>query len=111
MRQGEAPSKEKLLVSAGFQAIPAKTAKQQASLASMTPYKIQMRNKGGASYYVYPDPKQNCLYMGGPTQYAAYKKMATAQNIATDDLMIASEDEAESGGWWDYWGPAWQPVP
>lgn len=110
IRESESASKEKMLAAAGFQMIPAKTPQQQASLAAMTPYKIQLRNKGGVSYYVYANPKQSAIYMGGTAQYAAYKKMAEQQNIATDDLMIATEEQAESEDWWDDWGPAWSPV-
>ena len=103
-RESESSSKEKLLAAAGFQIRPADTAAKQASLAKMTPYKTQMHTKGGVVCYVYADPKQGVLYVGGPAQYAAYQKLAEQQSIAEENEMAASEYEMSAADW-GMWGP------
>jgi len=102
MRENNAPHKEKMLVSAGFQQRVANTPEKQKALAALEPYRIQERTKQGKSYYVFPDPSQNCVYIGSATEYAAYKKlrMADKQNDQAQ-LQTAQMSAME----WGYWGP------
>lgn len=105
LRESESSSKEKLLVASGFQARPAATASQQASLAAMKPYKIQMRAKSGAVYYTYADPKANTLYIGGAKEYTAYKKLAVQQDTLDQEEMLATEANMSPFDWgmWSPW--------
>ncbi len=95
LRETDAPMKEPTLVSAGFVAKPANTAKREADLASLTPYKIQMTNHHGKVLYLYPDPKNKMIYAGGPKEYAAYKKIAVQQRALAEKTMSDRE--------WNYW--------
>ncbi|CAN5736398.1 hypothetical protein BH09VER1_BH09VER1_39940 [soil metagenome] len=95
IRQSDAPMKENTLISAGFVARPADTAKKQADLASLTPFKIQMTTHKGKVLYLYPDPKNKVIYAGGRKAYAAYKKMALEQRAVAEKNMSDME--------WNYW--------
>ena len=97
-------SDEQLLSAAGFQARPVQTSDQQAVFQSLKPYQINTRSKGNQVYYVYPDPKKNLVFIGGPAQYQKYSKLAVQQGIAEDQMAAASETEMlsyENMGMWD----------
>lgn len=104
IRESNAGQTEKLLVASGFQARPANTAQKQAALNALTPYKVQMRTRGANVYYVYADPQQNVVYVGGPAEYSAYQKVSVQQDLASEQQMAAAQmqmNELE----WNYWGP------
>ncbi len=101
MRESEAAHKEKLLIAAGFQQRVASTPQKQKLLASMEPYKMQARTKNGATYYVYPDPDQNSVFVGNSAQYQAYRKMAYAQQRKEQEQITATQMSAME---WGYWG-------
>ncbi len=104
-------STEQLLVAAGFQERPANTPKRQQMMAKLNPYKVQMRTKGNSVIYIYPDPKKNVAFVGGPSQYQAYQKLSVQQSIAENQAAAAAEmemmgvDDGTFGmGMWD---PFW----
>lgn len=104
LKESESHQKEKLLVASGFQARPATTAQQQASLAAMPPYRIRSKNVNGTLRYFYAAPDQNTVYVGGPQQYSAYQKLAAQQQIAEEKAM-GSAAEQMSMEETNYWGP------
>ena len=67
-RESQANATEQTLVAAGFKARPATTDKQIASLKTLPAYKITPRSIGKKVLYIYPDPKQGILYVGGPAE-------------------------------------------
>src|SRR4051812_36591959 len=75
---------EDLVKAAGFQAHPATTAAQQAHLKSLPAHKVSSLQKEGKKYYVFPDAKQNVLYIGDSTQYEAYQKLRKQQEWAEE---------------------------
>ena len=97
IRENDAPFKEKSLISSGFQPRPADTAKKQAALAALPPYKISARTHKGSLYYIYADPAKQVVYVGGPAQYAAYKKV-----VHTEDRILEQEMSVSD---FTYWGP------
>lgn len=96
LQQADVNSKEKSLVAAGFQARPV-PANKQALFAKLTPYKLQMKDHKGAVVYLYPDPKKNVCYVGGPAQYSAYRKLVNSQELLAQEQMSDME--------WNTWGP------
>jgi hypothetical protein len=59
--RGDASS---LLIAAGFKTIVPKTAAQQQKLQALPPDKIAMVQKGGKTYYVFPDAANNRALVG-----------------------------------------------
>jgi hypothetical protein len=97
IQRSEAQDTEQLLAAAGFQAKPADTPEKLANLRTMPPRKLVSQAKDGKFVYSYADPNScQCLYVGGPTEYSAYQRLAVQKEIALD----ASMD-------WDTWGPWW----
>jgi hypothetical protein len=82
IQHGEARGTEQLLAAAGFQAEPADTPEGRADLRTLPPRQLVGRSEGGNSAYTYADPDYcQCLYVGGPTEYAAYQRLAVEEWI------------------------------
>lgn len=102
--QMDAPSTEQSLVAAGFDVEPANTPQRQAALNSVTPYKLHSVPSGNSMRYLFADPKQNIVYVGGPQEYAAYQKLLVKQGIAEDQAMAAAEMQmlsVDQSAMWD----------
>lgn len=78
IEENETVQKEKWLAKAGFQAVRADTPSKRASLNEIPPYTIQSRVEGKTVLYRYANPAAGVLYIGGPGEYAAYKRIAVA---------------------------------
>ena len=97
IQRSEAKDKEQLLAAAGFQAKPADTPEKLANLRTMPPRQLVSQSKNGKFVYSYADPDYcQCLYVGGPTEYSAYQRLAAQKEIA-------EEAEVDVG----HWGPGW----
>ena len=106
----QAQSKENLLIAAGFKTIVPKTAAQQQRLQALPPDKIAMVQKGGKTYYVFPDATKNRALVGGPKQYQSYQQLRLANNLANENLETAEmyQDASMNWGAWGGWGgPGW----
>jgi hypothetical protein len=103
----DAQNKKSLLIAAGFRTRTPATAKQQAMLNRMTPYKLERRIRSGKVLYAYADKQQNVVYIGGENEYQKYKQLALQQSIARDQLEAAQINEEASmyNDWGPYWGP------
>ena len=55
---------ENLLSAAGFKIVPASTPEQQSHLKTLPPHKVTMVPREGKTYFVFPDQKQQVLYVG-----------------------------------------------
>ncbi len=97
---------EDTLVAAGFKAVTPATPAQTARLQALPPNKVATIRKGGQTYYVFPDAKNNRAYIGGPKQYQSYQQYQLANNIATENLESAEmyQDAAMDWGAWGGWG-------
>lgn len=96
---------ENVLVAAGFKIVPATTPAQQARLAALPAEKLTKVIRDGNEWVVYPDKKQQLLYVGGYDEYRRYEKYRMEQNLAEEEM-----GAAEMGDWgmWGPWGaPAW----
>jgi hypothetical protein len=103
-------NKENLLIAAGFKVIVPTTAAQQQKLQALRPGKVTLVQKEGKIYYVFPDAGNNQAYVGGPSQYQAYKQLRLANKLANENLEAAemAQDASMNLGAWRGWGvPGW----
>jgi hypothetical protein len=96
-------SKENLLIAAGFKVIVPHTAAQQQKLQALPPDKATVVQKDKKTYYVFPDAVNNQAYVGGPTQYKAYKQLRLANKLANENLEAAEMNQDASMDW-GTWG-------
>ena len=94
---------ENLLSAAGFKTVPAVTAEQKAHLKTLPPHKVTMVQRGGTTYFAYPDPKQQVLYVGQQAEYNEYQKLRLQNQLAEEQTNAAALN-SEPG--WAAWG-AW----
>ena len=96
-------NRESMLVASGFKVITPKTAAQQQKLQGLPPGKVTMIQKGGKTYYVFPDPANNRAYIGRPKEYQAYQQLRATNKLATENLETAAMyQDAEMQ--WSLWG-------
>ncbi len=99
-------NKENLLIAAGFKVIVPSTAAQQQKLQALPAGKVTLVQKDGKTYYVFPDAANNQAYVGGPTQYQAYKQLRLENKLTNENLEAAemNQDAAMDWGAWGGWG-------
>jgi hypothetical protein len=74
-----APTADSLLLSAGFKAKVATTAKQRQELKTLPEGTVSPISQRGKTFYIYPDTQRNEIYVGNEAQYQAYQNL-TAQH-------------------------------
>jgi hypothetical protein len=99
-------TKENLLIAAGFKVIVPSTAAQRQKLQTLPPGKVTLVQKDGKTYYVFPDASNNQAYVGGSTQYQAYRQLRLANKLANENLEAA--ELMDWGGWVGWGGPGWR---
>jgi len=99
--------RENMLSAAGFKAIPADTPEREAHLKSLPSDKLTTVQRGGTQYYVFPDPKQNVLYVGQEQQYQQYRRLRLEKQMADEQLSAAAMNEDAWGAWGAWGGRGW----
>jgi len=99
-------NRESMLVASGFKVITPKTAAQQQKLQNLPPGKVTMIQKGGKTYYIFPDPAHNRAYVGRPREYQAYQQLRATNKLVTENLETAEMYQDEEMQWslWGGWG-------
>lgn len=101
-------SREDMLSAAGFKREPANTPERQAHLNSLPADKITPVVRDGVTYYTFPDPKQNVLYVGQEQQYQEYRRLRLQKQMADEQLAAAQMNEDAAWNAWGPWGgPGW----
>jgi hypothetical protein len=100
----ESSSDENLMAAAGFRPQTPSSAKQQTVFAALPSYKVQRLNQGGQWVYLYKDPKQGVVYVGGPNEYERYRQLGLQQDISSEQL-AAAELNQEAAAEYSAWGP------
>jgi len=100
---------EARLAAAGFRVIPATTAKQLELVRTLAAGQLTVVNRGGQSYYVYPDATQQQLYIGQEAQYQAYQARLEIDEAARADARAAQQSLMEARNddlpqWNEAWG-------
>ena len=101
---------ENLLSAAGFKATPATTAQQQAHLKTLPAHKVTLVVRDGQTYYVYPAPAQQVLYVGQAAQYQEYQKLRLQKQMAEDQAQAAEMNSEPGWGAWGGFGVVREPV-
>jgi len=113
--QTSTQNRESMLVASGFKVITPKTPAQQQKLQNLPPGKVTMIQKGGKTYYIFPDQAHNQAYVGRPKEYQTYLQMRTDKKLARESVETAEMyQDAEMqwsvwGGWGGGFGP-WGPM-
>jgi hypothetical protein len=110
---------EKLLTQSGFKPVVASTAGQQQRLQSLPLDRVSVAKRQGKTYYVYPDPARNVLYVGKQAQYQAYQTAVQDRYLTQDARLSArvaeapvfTQDSLEMGGGGPDWVELWQGWP
>ena len=102
---------ESMLLASGFKAVTPKTPAQQQKLQKLPPGKVAMIQKGGKTYYIFPDAADNQAYVGAPKQYQAYQQLRAQNKLAEENLESAEMYQDSMMGWgaWGGWGMGWGP--
>jgi hypothetical protein len=86
---------EHLLSAAGFKTVTPSTPKQQERLKTLTPGKISsVKKRSGKTYFLFPDPAHNQLYVGGQAEYQKYRQLRSQQKLS-DEKIAAEIDKHE----------------
>src|SRR5213080_674841 len=101
--QTSTQNRESMLVASGFKVITPKTAAQQQKLQALPPGKVTMIQKGGKTYYVFPDPAHNRAYVGRPREYQAYQQLRATNKLVAENLETA-EMYQDAEMQWSVWG-------
>ena len=99
-------NRESMLVASGFKVITPTTPAQQQKLQNLPPGKVTMIQKGGKTYYIFPDPAHNRAYVGRPREFQAYQQLRATNKLATENLETAEMYQDAQMQWslWGGWG-------
>jgi hypothetical protein len=95
---------ENLLSAAGFKIMPATTLEQQAHLKTLPANKVTTVVREGKTYFVFPDTKQQVLYVGQQAQYNEYQRLRLQKQMAEDQVQAAELNSEPAWGVWGGWG-------
>ena len=109
--QSSTQNRENMLVASGFKVITPKTPAQQQKLQNLPPGKVTMIQKGGKTYYIFPDQAHNQAYVGRPKEYQTYLQMRTDKKLARESVETAEMYQDEEMQWsvWGGWGGGFGP--
>jgi len=97
---------ENLLSNAGFRTVIASTLEQKQHLTTLEPYRVTAIRRNGKTYYVYPDPAHNQVFVGNQFAYDKYRDLRLEKNLAQENLQNTELSDWSTPGW-EVWGP-WQ---
>jgi hypothetical protein len=95
---------ENMLSAAGFKMMPATTPEQKAHLQTLPPNKVTMVVREGKTYFVFPDAKQQVLYVGQQPQYTEYQKLRLQKQMVEEQAQAAAASSEPAWGVWGGWG-------
>ena len=91
--------KEDMLAAAGFRWRSADSPDWQTAVTGLPPHRFTHRTVNGQTIYYYADPNVcRCVYYGTAQNWAAYRRMMSAQRIATEREVDAYLDQAATKG-------------
>jgi hypothetical protein len=87
--------KEKLLTQAGFRTSGVSTPEGQQHLKTLTPGKITPVKRGAKTYYIFPDPAHNRVYVGDQAQYQKYRQLRSEQKLTEEQIAAQVNTEED----------------
>jgi len=101
IRNSQALDREQFLAAAGFRMELADTAERRQQLAAMPPYRLTSRATSDGIEYAYADPRTcQCVYVGGPKQYAEYQRLTRERQLAQEEIWTYENRWTWGGLWW-----------
>ncbi|MDD5139302.1 MAG: hypothetical protein PHY43_03460 [Verrucomicrobiales bacterium] len=97
---------EQMLSAAGFKMVVPNTPQQEQQIKTLPADKLTVAKRNGKTYYVFPDPAHNQLYVGSPEQYQNYQQILEDNKIAGQnrvDADMAGADGANDENRWAVW--------
>jgi len=97
---------EQMLSAAGFKAVVPKTPQQEQQIKTLPADKLTVAHRSGKTYYIFPDPAHNQLYVGSPQQYQTYQQILEDNKIAGQnrvDADMAGVDGNDDENRWAVW--------
>ena len=90
---------EQMLVQAGFKIVPANTDKQAQHLKTLPVDKLSVAKLNSKTYYVFPDPAHNRIYVGNVQAYQDYQQALMYAKLQADNRVMGAlgEDTGQSG--------------
>ena len=90
---------EQMLVQAGFKTVAANTDKQAQHLKTLPADKLSVATLNGKTYYVFPDPAHNRIYVGNAQAYQDYQQALMYAKLQGDNRVMGAlgEDTGQSG--------------
>src|SRR6267143_1821785 len=71
------------------------------ALAAMPPYRLTSRAASDGIEYAYADPRNcQCVYVGGPKEYAEYQRLTRERQIAQEEIWAWQNPWHWGGPWW-----------
>lgn len=99
---------ENRLAAAGFKCVPADTPERLAHLKTLPAHKVSAVERDGQTYFIYPDVKNNLLYVGQQAQYQQYLTLREQEKLALERAEAANINVESGWGMWGPWaGPGW----
>jgi len=67
----------------------------------MPPYRLTSRATGDGIEYAYADPRNcQCVYVGGPKEYAEYQRLTRERQLAQEQIWTYENPWTWGGPWW-----------
>jgi len=104
---GATPNAENLLLSAGFKAKAATTAKQRQELKTLPEGTVSPVMQRGSTFYIYPDSPRNEIYVGNKAQYQAYENLMAQQSESAGPIKTKDNVRGNEVPIRDFYG--WEP--
>jgi hypothetical protein len=101
------PNAENLLLSAGFKAKTATTAKQRQELKTLPEGTVSPVMQRGSTFYIYPDSPRNEIYVGNKAQYQAYQNLIAQKSESAGPIKIKDNVRGTEVPIRDFYG--WEP--
>ena len=76
---------DKEFVGLGFKALVAATPAQQKWVQNLVPGKMRPMQRNGKKFFIYPDAARNQIFVGGPQEYEAYRKVHPESRPGTQE--------------------------
>lgn len=97
---------EQMLSAAGFKAVVPNTPQQEQQIKTLPADKLTVAHRNGKTYYVFPDPAHDRLYVGNLYQYQTYQQIVADNKIAVQnrvDADLAGADGDDDENRWAVW--------
>ena len=94
---------EAMLAEAGFSRFQASTFEQTNHVQSLPADRLTAIQLSGKTFYVFPDPARNQIFIGNTEQYQTYQQILSYSQLERGSRVEASMEPPLSDGRWAAW--------